>query len=31
MPKYDVIHEGCKRVSMTNVAGWKHVPVKVTK
>ena len=31
MPKYDVIHERCERVNMTNVAGWKHVPVKVTK
>jgi cytochrome P450 len=31
MPRYEVIHEECKRVSMTNVAGWKHVPVKVIK
>ncbi|OMC57008.1 cytochrome [Mycobacterium sp. IS-836] len=29
MPRYEVIWEGCKRVSMTNVAGWSNVPVRV--
>lgn len=31
MPKFEVIHEECKRVNMTNVAGWKHVPVRVVR
>jgi cytochrome P450 len=29
MPKFEVDRAGCKRVAMTNVAGWKHVPVRV--
>lgn len=29
MPRCQVIWEGCKRVSMTNVAGWSNVPVRV--
>ena len=29
MPRYEVIWDGCKRVSMTNVAGWSNVPVRV--
>jgi cytochrome P450 len=29
MPKFEVDLPNCKRVAMTNVAGWKHVPVKV--
>jgi cytochrome P450 len=29
MPRYEVDWDGCKRVTMQNVAGWKHVPVKV--
>lgn len=29
MPRYEVLWEGCKRVSMQNVAGWSHVPVRV--
>ena len=28
MPRYDVIWDGCRRVSMTNVAGWSNVPVR---
>ena len=31
MPRYDVIWEGCKRVTMQNVAGWLNVPVKVLR
>src|SRR6201986_4847341 len=29
MPRYEVDWDGCKRVTMQNVAGWKNVPVKV--
>ncbi|HZU47263.1 MAG TPA: cytochrome P450 [Mycobacterium sp.] len=29
MPRYEVIWEGCRRVSMQNVAGWSNVPVRV--
>ena len=29
MPRYEVIWDGCKRVRMTNVAGWSNVPVRV--
>ena len=31
MPRYEVIWDGCRRVSMQNVAGWSHVPVKVLR
>ena len=31
MPRYEVNWDGCKRVNMQNVAGWKHVPVKVLR
>ncbi len=31
MPRYDVMWEGCKRVTMQNVAGWLNVPVKVLR
>jgi cytochrome P450 len=31
MPHYEVVREGLKRVSMTNVSGWHNVPVKVVK
>jgi hypothetical protein len=31
MPHYEVDWDGCKRVTMQNVAGWKHVPVKVLR
>jgi cytochrome P450 len=31
MPRYEVIWDGCKRVSMTNVAGWSNVPVRVLR
>jgi cytochrome P450 len=31
MPRYEVDWDGCKRVTMQNVAGWKHVPVKVIR
>jgi hypothetical protein len=29
MPRFEVVHEGCARVAMTNVSGWHNVPVKV--
>jgi cytochrome P450 len=29
MPRYEVLWDGCKRVTMQNVAGWLNVPVKV--
>lgn len=31
MPRYEVDWDGCERVHMQNVMGWKHVPVKVLK
>jgi cytochrome P450 len=31
MPRYDVQWDGCKRVTMQNVAGWLNVPVKVLR
>ena len=31
MPRYEVDWDGCKRVNMQNVAGWKTVPVKVLR
>jgi cytochrome P450 len=31
MPRYEVDWDGCKRVTMQNVAGWKHVPVNVLR
>ncbi len=31
MPRYEVLWEGCKRVTMQNVAGWQNVPVKVLR
>ncbi|MGO4447147.1 cytochrome P450 [Mycobacterium sp. 2YAF39] len=31
MPRYDVDWDGCARVHMTNVIGWKSVPVRVTR
>ncbi|MDT5045149.1 MAG: hypothetical protein QOG75_1002, partial [Mycobacterium sp.] len=31
MPRYKVLWEGCKRVTMQNVAGWLNVPVKVLR
>jgi cytochrome P450 len=31
MPRYEVIWDDCKRVSMQNVAGWSHVPVRVSR
>jgi hypothetical protein len=31
MPHYEVMWDDCKRVAMTNVAGWSHVPVRVLK
>ena len=30
MPRYEVDFDRCKRVHMQNVAGWQHVPVKVS-
>ena len=29
MPRYDVQWESCRRVSMQNVAGYSHVPVRI--
>ena len=31
MPRYEVDWDGCKRVTMQNVAGWLNVPVKVSR
>jgi cytochrome P450 len=31
MPRYEVDWDGCKRVTMQNVAGWLNVPVKVLR
>lgn len=31
MPRYEVRHEGLKRVAMTNVVGWHNVPVRVLR
>jgi cytochrome P450 len=31
MPRYEVNWDGCQRVQMQNVMGWKHVPVKVVR
>jgi cytochrome P450 len=31
MPRYEVIWDGCKRVTMQNVAGWSNVPVRVLR
>jgi cytochrome P450 len=29
MPRYEVLWDECRRVSMQNVAGWSNVPVRV--
>jgi cytochrome P450 len=29
MPRYEVLQDGLKRVAMTNVCGWHHVPVRI--
>ena len=31
MPRFEVDWEGCQRVHMQNVMGWKNVPVKVLR
>lgn len=31
MPRFEVDWAGCERVHMQNVAGWKHVPVRVLR
>ncbi|MBB2991592.1 cytochrome P450 [Mycolicibacterium iranicum] len=31
MPRYEVRWDGCRRVSMQNVAGWSHVPVRILR
>ncbi|WNG89345.1 cytochrome P450 [Mycobacterium sp. ITM-2016-00317] len=31
MPRYEVDWGGCRRVSMQNVSGWSHVPVRVLR
>jgi cytochrome P450 len=31
MPRFEVDWEGCQRVHMQNVLGWKNVPVKVLR
>lgn len=30
MPEYEVDWDGCRRVSMQNVAGWSNVPVRIS-
>ncbi|OBB46669.1 cytochrome P450 [Mycobacterium sp. 852002-51961_SCH5331710] len=30
IPHYEVLWDDCRRVAMQNVAGWSHVPVRVT-
>jgi cytochrome P450 len=29
MPRYTLVHDGLRRVAMTNVIGWNNVPVRV--
>jgi cytochrome P450 len=29
MPRYALVHDGLRRVAMTNVIGWNNVPVRV--
>ncbi|MFY1621357.1 cytochrome P450 [Micromonospora sp. WMMD736] len=31
MPRYEVDWDGCRRVSMQNVAGWSNVPVRILR
>jgi cytochrome P450 len=31
MPRYEVMWDECKRVAMSNVAGWSSVPVRVLR
>ncbi|WAC90160.1 cytochrome P450 [Mycobacterium sp. Aquia_213] len=31
MPRYEIQHDGLKRVAMTNVTGWHNVPVRVQR
>jgi cytochrome P450 len=31
MPRYEIRHDGLKRVAMTNVTGWHNVPVRVLR
>jgi cytochrome P450 len=31
MPRYEVDWDGCERVEMQNVVGWKNVPVRVLR
>ena len=31
MPRYEVLWDECRRVAMQNVAGWSHVPVRVSR
>lgn len=31
MPRFEVLADECERVSMQNVAGWSHVPVRVLR
>lgn len=31
MPRYEIQHDGLKRVAMTNVIGWHNVPVRVRR
>lgn len=31
MPRYEVDFDGCQRVQMANVVGWKTIPVRVIK
>ena len=31
MPSYELVHQGLRRVAMTNVIGWHNVPVRVLR
>lgn len=31
MPRYEVRWDDCRRVSMQNVSGWSHVPVRILR
>jgi len=31
MPEYEVQWDGCRKVSMQNVSGWSHVPVRIQR
>jgi cytochrome P450 len=31
IPRYEIEQSGLKRVTMTNVAGWSNVPVRILR